>query len=183
MKIGIIGVCNMTLDIANRAAQSGHEVLISHTRCIESLRPIVDKMGDKVKLVTKDKAAKAKIIVLFIPREELNGFFDGLPDMSQKILLHTNNPFFNTESLSPPIVEQVKSSSEIIASLLPDAHVIKIFHVLQPELILPKCQSQNGNEVFYMGTNQQAKNKVKSFLKTLNLSACDLEELCIAGQC
>lgn len=182
MKIGIIGACNMTLDIADRAAKSGHEVLISHTRCIESLRPIVEKMGNKVKLVSKDKAVTAKIIVLFIPREDLKNFFDGLPDMSEKILLHTSNHFIDLESLLSPSAE-VKSSSEIIASLLPAAQVIKIFHVLEPERILSKCQSQNGNEIFYAGGNQQAKNKVKSFLKTINLSACDLDELCSAGQC
>lgn len=182
MKIGIVGACNMTLDIATRAAKSGHEVLISHPHCIESLRPIVEKMGDKVKLVNKDKAVKAKIIVLFIPREEIDGFIKDLPDMSEKILLHTNNPFFNTESLLSPIAE-VKSSSDIITSLLPGAHVIRIFNVLEPGVILSKCQTQNGNEIFYMGRNQQAKNKVKSFLKTLNLSACDLDELCTSGKC
>lgn len=182
MRIGIIGVCNMTLNIAERAAKSGHEVLISHNRCLESFRPIVEKMEGKIKLVTKDKAAAAKMIVLFIPREELKGFFDGLPDMSEKILLHTNNPFFSIESLSYPVTE-VKSSSEIITSLLPSAHVIKIFHVLEPGIVLSKCKSQNGNEIFYMGTNQQAKNKVKSFLKTINLSGCDLDDLCTNGQC
>ena len=182
MKIGIIGACNMTLDIATRAAKSGHEVLLSHPRCIESLRPIAARMGDKVKLVAKDKAVKAKMIVLFVPREELNGFFDGLPDMSEKILVHTNNPFFSTESYLSPIGE-VKSSSEIISAQLPSAHLVKIFHVLEPELILSKCQSQNGNEIFFMGTNKEAKNKVKSFLKTIDLSACDLDELCSAGQC
>lgn len=172
----------MTLDIAKRAANSGHEVLISQSRCIESLKPIVEKMGDKVKLVTKEKAFNAKIIVLFISRQELNGFFEGLPDMSDKIILHTNNPFFNIASLRSPIAE-VQSSSEIITSLLPNAHVVKIFHLLEPELVLSKCQSQSGNEIFYTGTNQKAKNKVKSFLKTLNLSACDLGELCVAGKC
>lgn len=182
MKIGIIGACNMTLDIANRAAKSGHEVLISHSRCIESLRPIVERIGNKAKLVTKDKAVKAKIVVLFIPREELIGFFEGLPDMSEKIILHTNNPFFSIESLRSPISE-VKSSSEIISSLLPNAHVVKLFHVLEPGIILSKCHSQSGNEIFYAGTNQQAKNKVKSFLKTINLSACDVGELCVSGQC
>ncbi|OXA75745.1 hypothetical protein SAMN05444397_11250 [Flavobacterium aquidurense] len=182
MKVGIIGACNMTLDIANRAAKSGHEVLLSNSRCIESLRPVVEKMGDKVKLVTKDKAVKAKIIVLFIPREEITDFLEGLPDMSDKIILHTNNPFFNIASLLSPIAE-VKSSSEIITSLLPNAHIIKVFHVLEPGVIVSKCQSQSGNEIFYTGRNQQAKNKVKSFLKTLNLSACDLDDLCVAGQC
>jgi predicted dinucleotide-binding enzyme len=181
MRIGIIGVCNITLEIAHRAAQSGHEVLISHTRCNESLRPVIQKMGSKVKLVTKDKAVTPRIIILFIPREDLKAFLDNLPDMTEKILLHTNNPFFNVDSLQCD--DEKKSSSEIITSLLPAAHVVKIFNVIHPEMILPKYENQNGNEIFYTGTNRQAKSKVKSFLKTLNYSGCDLEELYQIGKC
>lgn len=174
MKIGVIGVCNITLDFAERAANSGHEVLISHNRCNESLKPIVERMGKKVKLVTKDKAAKAKMIILFITREDLRTFFDDLPDMSEKILLHTNHPLFNMKSLE--LNGDQKSSSEIIASLLPGAHIIKIFNVANTAEILPDGKNQNGNEIYFTGASVQAKNKVKNFLKTINLSGCDLEE-------
>lgn len=174
MKIGVIGVCNITLDFAERAANSGHEVLISHNRCNESLKPIVERMGKKVKLVTKDKAAKAKMIILFITREDLRTFFDDLPDMSEKILLHTNHPLFNMKSLE--LNGDQKSSSEIIASLLPGAHIIKIFNVANTAEILSDGKNQNGNEIYFTGASVQAKNKVKNFLKTINLSGCDLEE-------
>ena len=180
MKIGVIGVCNITLDFAERAAKSGHEVLISHNRCNESLKPIVERLGKKVKLVTKDKAAKAKMIILFITREELKTFFDDLPDMTEKILLHTNHPLFNMESLEPN--GEQKSSSEIIASLLPDAHVIKVFNILKPEEVLPRLKNQNGNEIFFTGTDPKAKSKVKSFLKTINFLGFDLEEYRL-GRC
>lgn len=174
MKIGVIGVCNITLDFAERAASSGHEVLISHNRCNKSLKPIVERMGKKVKLVSKDKAAKAKMIILFITREDLKTFFDDLPDMSEKILLHTNHPLFNME---PPASNgDQKSSTEIIASLLPDAHVIKIYNAVNPAAILPICKNPNGNELFFTGANMRAKNKLKTFLKTINFSGCDLEE-------
>lgn len=181
MRIGIIGVCNVTLDFANRAAKSGHEVLINNPRCNGSLKPIVQRMGDKVKLVTKDKALKANMLILFIPREELDTFLYDLPDMTEKILLHTNNPFFDADSLVSNL--ETKSSSEIIASVLPAAHVVKVFNVLQPIKHLPQNQCDNGNEIFYMGSNRQAKNKVKSFLKTLNFSGCDLEEMYKVGHC
>lgn len=181
MKIGIIGVCNITLDIAIRAAKSGHEVLINHPRCNESLRPVIQKLGNKVKLVTRDQAVTAKIIILFVPREDLKSFFDNLPDMTEKILLHTNNPFFNIESLKSD--GENKSSSEIITSLLPAAHVVKMFNVIRPEITMPTYKTQNENEIFYTGTNQQAKNKVKSFLKSINFSSCDLEELYQIGKC
>ena len=181
MRIGIIGVCNVTLDFANRAAKSGHEVLISNPRCNGSLKPIVQRMGDKVKLVTKDKALKANMLILFIPRDELDTFLHDLPDMTEKILLHTNNPYFDAESLVPNLA--TKSSSEIIASVLPAAHVVKIFNVLEPIKSLPKNQCQNGNEIFYMGSNRQAKNRVKSFLKTLNFCGCDLEDMYKVGHC
>jgi predicted dinucleotide-binding enzyme len=174
MKIGIIGVCNITLDFADRAAKSGHEVLISHNRCNKSLKPVIERMGNKVKLVTKEKAVKANMIILFIPRQDLKAFFDDLPDMTEKILLHTNNPIFSLEYLE--FAKHTKSSSDIIASLLPAAHVVKIFNVLQPGIILSESQNQTGNEIFYTGSSIKAKNRVKSFLKTINFSGCDLED-------
>lgn len=174
MTIGIIGVCNVTLDFATRAVESGHKILISHIRNNNILDATVQKMGCKAKLVSKDKAVKAKIIILFIPREDIEIFISDLPDMTGKILIHTNNPVFSMECLRFNL--RTKLSSEIISRFLPTAHAVKIITILEPNLILPK--KINANEIFYITTNQKIKKKVETFLKTLNFSAYDFEEVC-----
>jgi predicted dinucleotide-binding enzyme len=172
MKIGIVGVSSITMDFANRAAQSGHDVLINHNRDNNIIRECVQKMGSKVKLVNKEQAVKAGIIILFVPREDLKSFLCDLPDMSEKIIIHTNNPIFSTECFS----STVKTSSEIIASLLPAAHVVKILNIVEPNILLHKNQNHTGNEIFYTGTDTQAKRKVKSFFKTLDLAGIDFDD-------
>ncbi|KAF2333724.1 NAD(P)-binding domain-containing protein [Flavobacterium daemonense] len=175
MKIGFIGVCGTTLDLAARAAKSGHQVLISHTRSNNHMRDVVGMMEGQVKLVSRREAAEAKMLVLFIPREDIQLFLSDLPDMSEKILLHANNPIYSLECLTPSL--NLKSSGEIIASLLPEAHIVKIHNIVDAEIPVPQKKTQAGNELFYTGSNKWAKNKVKSFLKTLNFMGIDFDEM------
>ncbi|MEL1252247.1 NAD(P)-binding domain-containing protein [Flavobacterium sp. DGU38] len=175
MRIGIIGICSLTIDFAFRAAKFGHQVLISHSRENSHLKDLIQKMGPKIKLVERNEAAKAEILILFIPREDLQLFLNDLPDMTGKILIHASNPVFSLECLGPN--SKVKSSSEIIASLLPEAHVIKILNIANQDMLSFLKQKENKNEVYFTGTNSQAKNKAKAFLKTLELTGVDFEEL------
>ena len=176
MKIGIIGVSNLTLDLASKAANSGYKVLISHPRDNNIIKQTVQKMGENVQLATKHEAASADVILLFIPRENLEAWINDLPDMTGKIILHINNTIFNIQTFLLDF--DTKSATEILSDLLPTTHVIKIFNSLGSAVILPERQNQDKNEIFYEGSNQGAKKDVKSFLETLQFSAVD-----VTGQC
>jgi predicted dinucleotide-binding enzyme len=172
MKIGIIGTGFITLDFAHRAAESGHEVLISNPRGTKTLKEIAKKMGKNVKLVSTNEAAEAEIIILFIPREDLEVSIDNLPDMTGKTILHTNNPIFNLKSFLSTVSGQ--SSCDLVTSLLPAAHIIKIFNAVEPPTISNDKKNHERPKIFYAGENRQAKNNVKVFLETLNFSGVDL---------
>ncbi|KUJ63533.1 hypothetical protein AR687_02265 [Flavobacteriaceae bacterium CRH] len=172
MRIGIIGTGFITLDFAHRAAESGHEVLISNPRGTNTLKEIAQKMGKNVKLVSTHEAAEAEIIILFIPREDLEVSIVSLPDMTGKTVLHTNNPIFNLKSFLSTVSGQ--SSCDIVTSLLPDAHIVKIFNTIQPPVIAENKKNQERPKIFYAGDNRRAKNNVKVFLETLNFSGVDL---------
>lgn len=173
MKIGIIGLGNINMDYAHRAAKLGYEVLISNSKQIHSLKEIIQNMGSNVKLVDIREAAIAEIILLSLDWEDLESSISRLPDMSEKIILHTNNPIFNFESSSSLPVIIRKSSSEKIASLLPGSHVVRIFNRLQP-LIINKNESNCQSKIFYIAKNQKVKNKVISFLSALDFSSIAL---------
>lgn len=173
MKVGIIGVGNITLELANRSAKSGHEVLISSPRGTNTIKDLVRSMGENVKLVSTCEAAMAEIIILFLARENLEVSLHDLPDMAGKIILHTNNPIFNLNSFLPTASDE--SSSSIVASLLPESHVVKIFNPLESSVTHQHNKSRT--KVFFLGENQNANNDVKDFLCTLNFSGVDLSEL------
>ncbi|WP_161568447.1 NAD(P)-binding domain-containing protein [Flavobacterium cupreum] len=170
MKVGIIGVCSITLDYADKAARSGHEVLISHIRNNSCFKEVVQRIGSNAKLVSVNEAAKSDIIILFIPREDIDALMHDLPDMTGKIVLHTNNLILNLDV--PAEKTGIKSSSETIASLLPTAHVVKIFNVLE----LHK-QNQNKYEIFDTAADQEIKDRVIGFLESLNFIRPDVSEL------
>ncbi|MNQ25343.1 NADP oxidoreductase coenzyme F420-dependent [compost metagenome] len=172
--IGIIGVGSVTMDFAHRAAKSGYKVLISDPLGTRTFKEIAQKMGSNVKLVSIDEATIAQIIVLFISRQNLEMSIRKLPDMSGKIILHTNNPIFNEQYFLDN--KDSKSSCEIIASLLPRAHIIKLFNILSSRVNLLNEQNQDKNVLFFSGKNQMINDNVKAFLETLNLSGIDITQ-------
>ena len=175
MKVGIIGMSNITLDFANRATMSGYEVLISHIRDNNVLNEAVKRTSSYLKLVDMAEVAKAEIIILSVSREDIETLIQSLPDMTEKIILHTNNVIFNlepTESKLPEIC-----STDMIASLLPTAHVVKVFSTVEPMIILPYHEKQNSNEIFYIASNEYIKIYVRIFLESLDFTGQDLTEL------
>lgn len=175
MKIGIIGIGNITLDFANRASIVGYEVLISQLRNNGSFNEVVKRIGENVKLVSIEEAAKAEIIIVFVARQDIETLVQLLPDMTEKMILHTNNKIFNLEPIE--LNASKKSSSEIIASLLPTAHIVTLYNVLQPLIIMPRRQDQNSNDIFFTANNQYIKEYVNYFLESLDFLACDLADL------
>ncbi|KAF2082312.1 NAD(P)-binding domain-containing protein [Flavobacterium sharifuzzamanii] len=173
MRIGVIGLCGFTMDFVNKAVDAGHQVLLSSTRENRQFQDLEMKLGENVKLVTRREAAEANILILFIPREDVGMFLTDLPDMDEKILIHASNPIFSLECLRP----NSKASCEIIASLLPEAHMIKVLNIVNPNVLTLLNQKHKEKEVFYVGGNEQAKNKAKAFFKSLNLDGVDFEEL------
>jgi predicted dinucleotide-binding enzyme len=179
MKIGIIGAGAIGLAFAQRAAQSGHEVFISNSRGADSLKDTAQRIGNNVKAVSKQEAAEADIILLSIPWQKLEDSVQDLPDMTGKIILDANNPIINPGFILPDLGG--KTSSEIVASLLPNAHIVKAFNTLQPAVIGPNNKNSARTVIFYSGDNSKAKNSVKVLLETLNFSGVDLGSLVRGG--
>ncbi|WP_294959834.1 NAD(P)-binding domain-containing protein [uncultured Flavobacterium sp.] len=172
MRIGVIGLCSFTMDFVNRSVKAGHQVLLSSTRENRQFKDLAQKMGENVKLVSRNEAVAADILLLFIPREDVELFLTDLPNMNEKILIHASNPIFSLECLRP----NSKASCEIIASLLPEAHIIKVLNIVNPSVLSLLNQRHTGNEIFFAGKDKHAKDKAKTFFKSLNLAGVDFED-------
>ncbi|HEY1194741.1 NADPH-dependent F420 reductase [Flavobacterium sp.] len=177
MKVGIIGITGITLEFACRAAKLGYEVLVSSTGSSVLLKETVQRISGNIKTVTVSEAACAEILILFIPREQLESSLKKLPDMVGKIVLHTNNPIFYYEASAPVMIEG--SSCRIIKALLPGIHLIKIFNSLidKHSSAAQKCHKSK-TEIFYSGDDVRAKNIVKFFLDNLNFAGIEINKKC-----
>jgi predicted dinucleotide-binding enzyme len=174
MKVGIIGVGSITLELANRSAQSGYEVLISNPRGTNTLKDIALQMGSNVKLVSVMEAATAKLIILFLNRDDLENVLHDLPNMKGKIILHTNNPIFSLDAVLHTVADQ--SSSAVVTSLLPDSHIVQLFNPLY-NLTTSESRNKDKTKIYFSLGNHKIKNDVKTYFDMLNFSPIDLPEV------
>lgn len=172
MKIGIIGIGTTTLDFAVRASQAGYEVLLNNPRGNCHCSEIIKKLGKKAKLACLEKTAEAEIIILFVPFENLISTLENLPDMTGKIILHTNNYLF-----SPiySLEDSRKTASGIIASMLPNSHIVKAFSISNKEMN-PNKQLSESTQMLFTTDNTEVQKTVKTFFEKLKFSSTALNE-------
>ncbi len=168
MTIGIIGIGSLTLELAFRASKAGYSVTVHNPKGNSLVRETIEKT-DSIRLGTLHQAAGTDLIVFFIPKSDLEQVLSQLPDMSGKTVVHTSGLVFDPKSLLAGL--RCAVTYPITASLLPQAHVVKLFKPLKLDNnnTLPER-----DEIFYLAGHAPSGLKVKTFLKTLYFNARDL---------
>ncbi|MCP2029703.1 putative dinucleotide-binding enzyme [Flavobacterium sp. HSC-32F16] len=172
MSIGIIGIGSFTLEIARRAYQAGYDVIIHNPRGNSLIRDVTEKIGPEIKLVSLGEAAQAEIILLFIPKDELKKVIDNLPDMTGKIIVHTSTLIFDPQSLFSGIKNAM--TYKITASLLPNAHIIKLFSPIDLNKKSDDSHNKKREEIFFIADHADSKYTILLFLKKLLYTPIDL---------
>src|ERR1700752_4792666 len=93
MKIGTLGAGEVAQAFAIHLLKAGHEVLLSNSRGPSSLKQLVSKLGKSARVVTMDEAAKAPIVLLAVPRPEVEEVLGKLPDWEGRIHVDATNHF------------------------------------------------------------------------------------------
>ncbi|KAF2508304.1 NAD(P)-binding domain-containing protein [Flavobacterium foetidum] len=169
MKIGIIGIGTLTLELARRATQAGYQVIINNPRGNGLVRETVEKLGQNAELASLEKATEGEILLLFIPKDDLQSVLQNMPDTTGKIIVHTSSLIFNPQSLLSGITNAL--TYKITAELLPKAHVVKLFNPVKLEKHTSTVQK---DEIFFIAEHSESKLRIQNFLKSLNFSALDL---------
>ncbi|MFD2943316.1 NAD(P)-binding domain-containing protein [Flavobacterium notoginsengisoli] len=172
MKIGIIGISTFTLELACRAAQAGCEVIINNPRGGSLIKDAVKKMGTHAWIGSLEQAAAAEIVVLFIPKDDLENIIRSLPDMSDRIVVHTSGLIFDPHLLLSGITNAM--TYKITASLLPQAHVVKLFSPVETQHKKADVSDQIKENIFYITDHSDSRNLIRSFLKKLHYVPIDL---------
>lgn len=165
MTIGIIGLTVTSLDFAKRSADAGYELAIANTHtafCTHDLKNIIP---GNVEFVNKTEAARADIILLFSTKEALESVITTLPDMTGKIILLTNN-FITDDGITYPLTSI--NSHTIISSLLPGAHIIKIYNMVSYSKIIPYNFPSPRTKIYFSGSKHiKIKKVVEDFLQNI----------------
>lgn len=135
MPIGIIGAGAIGQALAYRFVAAGEQVVISNSRGPQSLRDLAASIGPALTPATVAESAKEEIVVLAVPWRRLSEAVAAADvlDWQERIVIDTTNP------LGPPDFKVAdldgRTSSEVVAELVPGARLVKAFNTLTPAVL------------------------------------------------
>jgi predicted dinucleotide-binding enzyme len=183
MKIGIIGAGKIGRAIARHLTRSGHDAIVSNSRGPESLKSLVAELGQKAKAGTVAEAATAPIVFLTVTWAQLPAALAKLPAWRGRIAVDTTNPYVAQGSGVRLLDLGSKTSSEIVAEMVPGARLVKAFNTLFHVLLAEEPGQAGGRRVIFLsGDDATAKAEVSQLIDQIGFAAIDLGGLVEGGK-
>ncbi len=172
--IGIIGAGNIGQALARTALRAGREVVIANSRGPESLAAVVDALGGGVSAGTVGEAAAAGIVAIAVPWSSVPAAVNGLHWEGQIVIEATNA--FNADLGG-------RTSSEIIADLVPGAHLVKAANTLAAKVLGADPHEAGGRRVIFLsGDDAGAKTAIGELFDAAGFFPIDLGDLVTGGR-
>jgi predicted dinucleotide-binding enzyme len=178
MEIGTIGAGAFAQAFAKRALQAGHNVVLSNSRGLDSLREIVNHLGSGAAAASKEEAAACEMVLLAVPWDNVPETLATLPEWHNQILIDGTNPFHGKDGEFTLADVGNLSTSQLIAALAPGARVVKALN----NMTVPNLEAEpvvNGARrvAFISADNDGAKKRVETLLESFGYSVIDLGNL------
>jgi 8-hydroxy-5-deazaflavin:NADPH oxidoreductase len=178
MRFGMIGAGTLSQAIASHPLKAGHEVIFSNSRGPDTLGEVVAQLGPGASAGSVAQAGEADFVVLAVNWTRVREALATLPPRPGRILIDATNQW---ASLEPPtwVVDKLDvGGSELVASLLPDAHVIKAFNNLYGPKIAADPVTPAGRRIlFYAGDDADAKRRFRAVVEEFGFAPVDLGPL------
>ncbi|KQP74790.1 NADP oxidoreductase [Methylobacterium sp. Leaf111] len=179
--IGIIGAGQIGRAIATALARHAIPATLANSRGPESLAETVATLGEDITAGTREEAASKDIVFVAVNWSKLETALAGLPDFAGRIVVDANNPI--EAPLFKPFDLGARSSSEVLAGLVPGARVVKAFNHLRPGLVSGDPAERGGRRVlFYSGEDARAKAQVGALIDRLGFFGIDLGTLAVGSR-
>ena len=125
--IGLIGAGNIGQAVARLAIDNGHHVVLSNSRGPETLKGLVDELGDHASADTaQGAAAQAAIVVVTIPLKAYRQV--PAPQLTGKVVIDTNNYYPQRDGQIAELDDGTATSSGLLQAHLPESYVVKAFN-------------------------------------------------------
>ena len=170
----IIGAGRLGQAMAGTALRAGRRVVIANSRGPGSLTSVVRALGEGVSPGTADDAAAAGIVVIAVPWDRVPEAVQGLAWSGQVVIDATND--WAADDL------QGRTSSELVADLIPGARVVKAGNTLGAEVLGSDPQEAGGRRVIFVsGDDADAKADVVAVFQDAGFATIDLGNLATGG--
>jgi len=180
MRIGIIGSGHIGGTCAQLFVNAGNEVALSNSRGPQTLTEAVAELGPKAHAATTEEAAQfGEIVLVAVP---LKAYRD-LPvaQLRGKIVIDAMNYYPNRDGQLVPLDSGEKTSSELVASYLAGARVVKAFNTIWFEHLRTEGRMDVSPEdrrvIFVSGDDPEAKKTVSDLISAIGFGALDLGSL------
>jgi 8-hydroxy-5-deazaflavin:NADPH oxidoreductase len=172
--IGIIGAGHIGQALARTALRAGRDVVIANSRGPQSLGPVVAALGAGVSAGTVGEAATAGIVAIAVPWASVPAAVAGLHWNGQVVMDATNA--FNADLGG-------RTSSEIVADLLPGARLVKAANTLGANVLAADPHEAGGRRVIFVsGDDAPAKAAVAGLFDAAGFFPIDLGSLVTGGR-
>ena len=174
---GIIGSGNIGQTVARHLLKAGFPVILSNSRGADSLKETVSSLGTGAKAGSIQDAVKADIVLLSLPWSEIPSL-SGVIDWNNKIVIDATNHFISFAPEYKVADLKGKSSSQVVAELLPGARLVKAFNTLYFKILAEDPGQAGGKRVLFVsGDDASSKTEVMEIIKSLGFAAVDLGDL------
>jgi len=178
MRFGMIGAGTLAQAIATHPLKAGHEVIFSNSAGPDTLAELVGRLGPNASAETPAQAGEADLVILAVNWSSVPAALHALPPRPGRILIDATNQW-----AEPPPAAVIDSSlevggSELVGSLMPDAHVIKAFDNMYGPMIAADPITPAGRRVlFYAGDDAGAKLQFRVVVEEFGFAPVDLGPL------
>ncbi|WGT36633.1 NADPH-dependent F420 reductase [Pseudomonas atacamensis] len=172
MTISIIGSGSIGTAIARLLVNAGLPVSLANSRGPQSLGGLVDELGPLAQAVTAQQASQADIVFLAVNWSKIPDAVRDLGPWDGRIVIDANNPI--EAPLFKPFDLGGQPSSQVLAQMLPGAHVIKAFNHLLAALLSDPSAEGGKRVLFYSGEDAASKTKVAELITQLGFYGIDL---------
>lgn len=184
MKVAVIGAGRMGTALTKLMVEAGHEVVLSNSRGPESLADLVAEIGGAcIAADVVDAVADADVVVLATPWPNTQQAVAVVPDWTGKLVVDTTN---NRRAPGPDGLIDIggRISSEVVASYVPGARVVKAFNVNPIPMMAAALGSGAGenNAVYIAGDDADAKADVAKLIASIGGEAIDTGDLHTGGR-
>ena len=132
--IGFIGAGHIGGQVARKAVELGHDVVISNSRGPETLAGLVAELGPRARAATPaEAAAAADFAVVTVPLRSLRDV--PVEPLAGKVVLDTNNYYWERDGHFPALDAGEATTSGLLQEHLPQSKVAKAFnHIMSSQI-------------------------------------------------
>jgi 8-hydroxy-5-deazaflavin:NADPH oxidoreductase len=157
--VGIIGSGALGRAVATRALCAQIPVVLSNSRGMDTLKGLVDELGEGASAGTVVQAADADLVVVAIPFVKVPELAGDVPEWSGRVVVDATNQFAQYEPMYSGFAELGdETGSEWVARHLPGATVIKAFNAMFAEYIMADPRHRDGRQVLFFAGDDDAVN-------------------------